>query len=151
MRARLVKEDIDMYSDLGFSDEESLALRSTKNTFKELEDKVREFMNQDKIFFSDLVTSFEKAMNEFIEIAIIKHLKKTLGLTFNVTYEKPGYEWSKTIEASLPDGRKLKLEKSHSGYSYFVTGLGGESTKAKSLHTLEKAIQKYLKGKNVTL
>jgi len=153
MRAKSVNEG---YEDFGLSADEAKKLKKTDNPFYKLEQMVRGFMSEDKIYFDDMVRSFDKTKQQFLYSIITDYIRKTLDIDFqNIGNPEGQYDWQNAYKAQYKI-YDLYLEKSHSGYSYYVKmykrarernerNLVAESTYSKSLHSLAKNIQKMLK------
>ena len=149
MRAKSVNEE---YEDFGLSAEQAKKLKKTDNPFHKLEQMVRNFMSEDKIYFDDMVRSFDKTKQEFVYNIICEYLRKTL----NIDFQNIGEEYGEPIYKAKYRIYDLFLERSHSGYSYYVKMYKSastrnernkitESTYSKSLHSLAKNIQKMIK------
>jgi hypothetical protein len=146
MRAKFLKEAED-YSDFGLSPEEALQLKKTENPFAKLEKMVRGFMQEDKIYFDEMIRSFDSTKEEFIEMIVKDYLKREMGLNFNTGQKIP-----------LKNGYYLSLARSHSGYSIaseLFTKQGDRynpiesSTYSRSLHTLANNTRKLMKKYNL--
>ncbi|NMC59088.1 MAG: hypothetical protein GYA51_06865 [Candidatus Methanofastidiosa archaeon] len=145
MRAKSVNEE---YEDFGLSAEQAKKLKKTDNPFHKLEQMVRNFMSEDKIYFDDMVRAFDKTKQEFLCNIICEYLRKTIDIDF----QNIGEEYGELIYKAKYRAYDLFLQRSHSGYSYYVKMYKGrdrlpiaESTYSKSLHSLAKNIQKMIK------